>query len=303
MLHSLAGSLDPASRGSMSDQPSPPAPEWVHWLARATRRFQPKGIDRIVRMLYPPGNDRPIRSVVDYDDGLLFHCDTQSFLEWYIFFYGAFRPEVSRLINRMLRPGQVAIDIGANVGMHSVIMANRVGPTGHVVVFEPDPHPMGRLRRNMALNGIDWVTTVEAAVSARSETRTFYLHDDTIGNFANASLVAANVGKQTASVEMQVVSIDEWMRDNPLPRVDVVKLLAQGEEYNALQGMRGLIERDRPKIFFLYEPSYWHRQDLELMDAVKFFAGHGYGVQEVEFRSRREVVGEIPKGQVFLATP
>jgi hypothetical protein len=39
------------------------------------------------------------------------------------------------------------------------------------------------------------------------------------------------------------------------------------------------------------------------MDAVKFFAGHGYGVQEVEFRSRREVVGEIPKGQVFLATP
>jgi FkbM family methyltransferase len=275
----------------------------VHWLARATRRFQPKGIDRIVRMLYPPGNDRPIRSVVDYDDGLLFHCDTQSFLEWYIFFYGAFRPEVSRLINRMLRPGQVAIDIGANVGMHSVIMANRVGPTGHVVVFEPDPHPMGRLRRNMALNGIDWVTTVEAAVSARSETRTFYLHDDSIGNFANASLVAANVGKQTASVEMQVVSIDEWMRDNPLPRVDVVKLLAQGEEYNALQGMRGLIERDRPKIFFLYEPSYWHRQDLELMDAVKFFAGHGYGVQEVEFRSRREVVGEIPKGQVFLATP
>lgn len=287
----------------MSDQPSPPAPEWVHWLARATRRFQPKGIDRIVRMLYPPGNDRPIRSVVDYDDGLLFHCDTQSFLEWYIFFYGAFRPEVSRLINRMLRPGQVAIDIGANVGMHSVIMANRVGPTGHVVVFEPDPHPMGRLRRNMALNGIDWVTTVEAAVSARSETRTFYLHDDSIGNFANASLVAANVGKQTASVEMQVVSIDEWMRDNPLPRVDVVKLLAQGEEYNALQGMRGLIERDRPKIFFLYEPSYWQRQDLELMDAVKFFAGHGYGVQEVEFRSRREVVGEIPKGQVFLATP
>jgi FkbM family methyltransferase len=303
MQHSLAGSLDPASRGSMSDQPSPPAPEWVHWLAWATRRFQPKGIDRIVRMLYPPGNDRPIRSVVDYDDGLLFHCDTQSFLEWYIFFYGAFRPEVSRLINRMLRPGQVAIDIGANVGMHSVIMANRVGPTGHVVVFEPDPHPMGRLRRNMALNGIDWVTTVEAAVSARSETRTFYLHDDTIGNFANASLVAANVGKQTASVEMQVVSIDEWMRDNPLPRVDVVKLLAQGEEYNALQGMRGLIERDRPKIFFLYEPSYWQRQDLELMDAVKFFAGHGYGVQEVEFRSRREVVGEIPKGQVFLATP
>ena len=67
--------------------------------------------------------------------------------------------------------------------------------------------------------------------------------------------------------------------------------------------MRGLIERDRPKIFFLYEPSYWHRQDLELMDAVNFFKAYGYSVQEVEFRARREVVGEIDKGQVFLATP
>lgn len=102
---------------------------------------------------------------------------------------------------------------------------------------------------------------------------------------------------------MQVFALDEWLKDNPLPRVDLIKLLAQGEEFNALQGMRELIARDRPKIFFLYEPSYWHRQDLELMDAVKFFKGFGYTVHEIEFRARREVVGEIPKGQVFLATP
>jgi FkbM family methyltransferase len=303
MSSSIAGPFAPAARGAMTDLPTRLAPEWVHWLARATRRFQPKGIDRLVRALYPPGNDRPIKSIVDYDDGLLFHCDTKSFLEWYIFFYGAFRPQVSRLINRMLRPGQVAIDIGANVGMHSVIMANRVGPTGHVVVFEPDPHPMGRLRQNMALNGIDWVTTVEAAVSARSEIRSFYLHDDSIGNFANASLVQANVGRDTPAVEMQVVGLDEWLAVNPLPRVELIKLLAQGEEFNALQGMRGLIARDRPKIFFLYEPSYWHRQDLELLDAVRFFREYGYTVHEIEFRDRREVVDEIPKGQVFLATP
>lgn len=293
----------PMSRASLVEAATPQAPDWVHWLSWVTRRFHPKGTDRLVRKLYPPGNDRPVKTVVNYDEGLLFHCDTKSFLEWYIFFYGAFRPEVSKLINRMLRPGQIAIDIGANVGMHSVIMANRVGPAGRVVVFEPDAHPMGRLRQNMALNGIDWVTTVEAAVSAKSELRTFYLHDDTIGNFANASLVAANVGKDTPSVQMQVFALDEWLKDNPLPRVDLIKLLAQGEEFNALQGMRGLIERDRPKIFFLYEPSYWHRQDLELMDAVKFFKGFGYTVHAIEFGHRREVVGEIPKGQVFLATP
>jgi FkbM family methyltransferase len=303
MTTNSAGLVRPANRGVMADPTPTRNPDWVHCIAAITRRWHPKGTDFLLRKIYPPGNDRPVRSIVDYDDGMLMHVDTRSFLEWYIFFYGAFRPRVSKLINRMLQPGQVAIDIGANVGMHSIIMANRVGATGKVVVFEPDSHPLGRLRQNVALNGLDWVTTVQAAISARTETRTFYLHDDSIGNYANASLVAANVGKDTPSTQMQVYALDDWLQDNPLPRLDLIKLLAQGEEFNALQGMKGAIERHRPKIFFLYEPSYWHRQDLDLMDAVTFFKGYGYSVHAIEFGPRREVTGEIAKGQVFLATP
>ena len=102
------------------------------------------------------------------------------------------------------------------------------------------------------------VTTVEAAVSARSEIRSFYMHDDTIGNYANASLVAANVGRDTPSVQMPVVALDEWLAQNPLPRVDLIKLLAQGEELNALNGMRGLIDARSQsaarRLFFCNQP-------------------------------------------------
>jgi len=299
------GSLAPAASATRPEPEAAAAPPagWVHALACLTRAWHPKGTDWLLRKIYPPGHRRAVRTVLEYDDGLLIHIDTASFLEWYIFMYGAFRPRVSALLNRMLKPGQVAVDIGANIGMHTIIMANRVGPTGRVVVFEPDPHPLARLKRNLALNGVDWVDTVQAAVSARSETRTFYLHDESIGNYANASLVAANVGKDTPSIEMKVVALDEWLAGNALPRLDVVKLLAQGEEWNALQGMKGAIARFRPKIFFLYEPSYWHRQDVELMDAVRFFRGFGYAVHGVEFGPRREVTADIAKGQVFLATP
>jgi len=64
-------------------------------------------------------NDSTFETVVDYDDGLLMHVDTRSFLEWYIFFYGHFRPEISKLLNRMLKPGHVAFDIGSNIGARS----------------------------------------------------------------------------------------------------------------------------------------------------------------------------------------
>lgn len=272
----------------------------VAWL---TRRFHPKGTDWLLRKLHPPGNDRPIRSVVDYDRGLLMNVDTQSFLEWYIYFYGAFRPEVSRLLNRMLRPGHVAFDIGANIGMHSVIMANRVGPSGKVVVFEPDPHPLARLRRNLALNGFDFVECHQAALSQKTEKRTFFLHDESIGNYANASLHAENIGTKTGAIEVDVFALDDFVARNPLERLDAIKLLAQGEEWNVLQGGRETIQRYRPKIFFLYEPSYWRRQNLSLMDAVGSLKQFGYTTYAVEFGPRREVTGEIDKGQVFLAVP
>jgi len=285
--------------------PTPPVahPSWVPALAWLTRNFHPKGTDRLVRALHPPGNKRPVRTVLDYDDGMVINVDTHSFLEWYIYFYGAFRPQISKLLNRMLRPGQVAFDIGSNIGMHAMIMANRVGPSGRVHVFEPDPHPLGRLRANMNLNGLDNVTLNQAAVSARTETRQLFLHDDTIGNFANASLQEANVGRSTRAIDMKVWSLDDYVAANPLPRLDVIKLLAQGEEWNALQGGLATIRRYRPKIFFLWEPSYWARQSLCLMDAVRLFRDLGYGTYQVEFGARRPVTEEIAMGQVLLAVP
>lgn len=285
--------------------PTPPRlpPHLTPALAWLTRRVQPKGTDWLLRRLHPPGNSEPIRTVVDYDRGLLMNVDTQSFLEWYIYFYGHFRPEISKLLNRMLRPGHVAFDIGANIGMHTVIMANCVGPTGTVHCFEPDPHPFGRLKRNLALNGFDFVHAHQAALSEKTATRTLYLHDETIGNYANASLHADNIGRQTPSIEVEVLSLDDFVARNKVPRLDVIKLLAQGEEWAVLQGGRETIARFRPKVFFLYEPGYWHRLNLTVMDAVRFFKGLGYTTHAVEFGPRREVTGEIEKGQVLVAVP
>lgn len=293
----------PPLSANLPPSADPTSPAWVPLLAWCTRRFHPKGTDRVVRALHPPGNARPVRTVLDYDEGMVINIDTHSFLEWYIYFYGAFRPQISKLLNRMLRPGQVAFDIGSNIGMHAMIMANRVGPTGQVHVFEPDPHPMGRLKANMNLNGLANVVLNQAAISSRTETRQLFLHDDTIGNFANASLQAANVGRSTTTIDMKVWSLDDYVAANPIPRLDAIKLLAQGEEWNALQGGIETIKRYRPKIFFLWEPSYWARQSLCLMDAVRFFKDLGYATYQVEFGARRPVTEEIPMGQVLLAVP
>jgi FkbM family methyltransferase len=289
----------PPHRDPLSAAPRP----FLAAFAWATRHFHPRGTDRLVRLLHPPGNSTPVQTIIDYDQGLRLHIDTQSFCEWYIYFYGAFRPRVSALLNEILHPGSVAFDIGANIGMHSVIMANRCGPSGRVVSFEPDPHPYARLCANLRLNGFTFAETHQLALSSKTETRKFYLHDETIGNYANASLHAENVGADTASVDVEVLSLDDFIARNPPPRLDAIKLLAQGEEWNILQGGRATIAKYRPAVFFLYEPAYWQRQGLGLMDAVRFFGDYGYTTEAIEFGPRRVVTEEIPFGQVFLASP
>jgi FkbM family methyltransferase len=278
------------------------ASSWVPALAGLTRRWHPKGTDRLVRALHPPGTERPVRTIIDYDQGLRIHIDTHSFCEWYIYFYGAFRPRISAKLNAILKPGDTAIDVGANIGMHTLIMAHRVGRAGRVVSFEPDPHPLDRMKQNLALNGLDFVEARAMALSDKSERRTFFLHDETIGNYANASLHARNVGRDTPSIEVEVVSLDDFVKANAIVRLDAIKLLAQGEEWNVMRGGAETLARFKPKLFFLYEPEYWHRHGVSLADARGFLGRFGYTIYELEFAPERPVTGESDKGQVLYAT-
>src|SRR5581483_1582038 len=86
---------------SLASSRSKPSPHlvtnpFVPALAWATRHFHPKGTDRLLRLIHPPGNRHPIQTILPYDLGLRLHIDTHSFCEWYIYFYGAFRPEISK---------------------------------------------------------------------------------------------------------------------------------------------------------------------------------------------------------------
>lgn len=77
-----------------------------------------------------------------------------------MYFIGAycrdiFEPEVLAFLKDRLLPGQTAVDVGANVGYISLYLAKRVGPSGRVVAFEPNPYAFGLLESNKRLNGFD----------------------------------------------------------------------------------------------------------------------------------------------------
>lgn len=97
-------------------------------------------------------------------DGLLMSLDLEQQIDAHLFYRGVFEPATRAVITRRLGPGMTAVDVGANIGYITLLMARQVGHTGHVIAFEASPWAFERLQANVGLNGFTWVEPVNMAV-------------------------------------------------------------------------------------------------------------------------------------------
>lgn len=144
-------------------------------------------------------------------------------------------------LRRELRPGDVMMDVGANVGDFTALAAEVVGPSGRVYAFEPGPDNLAALRARFGTTGT--VQIVDAAVSDSTGEATFFL-DRRDGR--RHSLARENVGKRGAAIAVRQVALDDYLET--VPRVDVIKIDAQGAEPRIIRGARRLLAHFRPRI-------------------------------------------------------
>jgi len=172
-----------------------------------------------------------------------------------LYFLGVeYEPETSALIRRVLRPGDVAFDLGANAGYFSLLMASLVGPRGRVHSFEPNPALTRMLGESIALSHYeDRVTLNQVAVSDRSSrSATFY-----ISQLPNNSGVSAltpldwgvrdGIYSEAGSVLVDVVALDDYARAQGIRRCDLLKIDVECNEAAVVRGMHRLLETLRPR--------------------------------------------------------
>jgi FkbM family methyltransferase len=180
---------------------------------------------------------------------------------------GTYEPATTQILLQHLQPGMVMVDVGAHIGHYTVAAAQRVGPHGRVIAFEPDPVSFSYLAQNVAANGLsERVTMQNVAVSGQTGTANLYLgRRDRVAN----SLIRSDA-TMPRSVVCDTIALDHYFQDDPDPRVDMVKMDIEGGEYDALRGMVRLLAAN-PHLKLLVE---FHPVNLQraAIDADEFIA-------------------------------
>lgn len=184
------------------------------------------------------------------------------------FLLGTHDLDVQFALQRLLKPGMIAYDIGANVGFTALLAAKQVGPTGQVVCFEPLADNARRIHHNAGLNGFHSIDVRQIALGAEDGEAEFQCSDaPTWGRLAAAGATPMAAGM----LKVPVRSLDSLVANDGLPLPQFIKMDVEGAEASVLRGGTTLLGRARPILVIELHHTYF--------DVAKALEGRSYTVR------------------------
>ena len=188
--------------------------------------------------------DQPI--VVPWHEGtrLVLHFDND--LSHSLFAGACYEPNEFAVLDRVLKPGMVFLDGGANEGVYTVFASARVGPTGRVIAVEPSPRELRRLEANIKINRAANVIIADVALGERPRSVKLTLAEQ---QHSRQNTLGTLIYEGVNSIEVRcvrAVTIDDLILAHALSRLDIVKLDLEGAEFRALIGARNTLRDMRP---------------------------------------------------------
>jgi FkbM family methyltransferase len=214
--------------------------------------------------------------VAAFADGRRFGMEACDVSYEQVYRLGEYEPAVTRVVRRVLRAGDVAVDVGANLGWYSLVMAQETGPEGHVHAIEPVPAVAAALRANLALNPQLDVELHQVAVGETSGNLELHQFED----LPHGHTSAATFGRERyETLVVPLVRLDELITEQPT----LVKVDVEGYEPEVLAGAAGLLADGRGPMWLIEvndetAGAFGRRPSA----ALEPLAAHGYAVFRVQ---------------------
>lgn len=171
-----------------------------------------------------------------------------------------------------LRAGDVFVDCGANIGLFTLVAADRVSDPGLVIAFEPAPSTRVALLRNIARSGHRNVTVLPHALSDAPGEVPFVVMGDS-GGLSSFAPAAPLLGYQ---LQVPVTTLDIGIPAEAWGRIRLIKVDIEGAEVQALRGATRVLTEERPLLLIEVEDSHLRRQGSSAAELFALLTGAGY---------------------------
>ena len=197
------------------------------------------------RYLNPALRDAPRQRLVTSRAGDRYALDTRDLIQRYLYLFGVWEPHMSHWLESRLRPGDVLVDVGANIGVFSVLGSRLVGSAGRVVAIEASPAFHRRVLQHAELNQCDNIRAVNVAVSDERKKLTFVLASS---NNMGANSIVPYDGPAESTFEIEALPLAEVLEPDEVARARVIKIDVEGAEGSVVRGLAPLLAELRPDV-------------------------------------------------------
>lgn len=248
-----------------------------------------KGKERLLRLLWQSLSFGSYhRSTKLKGNNVLVHCDLTKWIQRHIYFYGEYEPEACRFWSKRARSSRVILDVGANVGVYSLLAA-AANPDAAIYAFEPTLEVFDTLRRNVAANGFTNIFLHQKGV-ARTTGEAFLHH---CGGIDGANEGMNYVSDEPSDAEkILTTSLDDFCGQNGIERIDLMKIDVEGGEFDVLRGAESLLRQQ--KIAYIF---------FELVEWAANRGGHSTGGITELLRGFGYVLHKLVNGELTLLAP
>jgi len=209
----------------------------------------------------------------------------------YIFLNSVHEPDILKIIKDNLKEGDVALDIGANIGQHTMFMAKFVGEEGSVFAFEPLESNVDSISKSISLNNAKNIVLENMAVGEGDGVVEMHIPENA-NDRSSRKLVGV---KSDTKQQVKMIALDKYFGDK---KIDFIKIDTEGFEPEVLTGAKKLISKHKPIILLEFAPKFYSHRKVDGNDLLNYLASENYVLRDTP--SGYGTVADVKKYMDYL---
>ena len=193
-------------------------------------------------------------------------------------------PATSKLIKDVIHSGDTGIDLGANIGYFTILMANLVGSSGKIFSFEPAPLNFKILQKNVQQNHLENVVLEQSAVGDTDGKIKLYLSNTNSGWHKVFPTQFIDYEVSEKNIDVNICSLDKVFANK---KIDFIKMDVEGYEWNAIRGGKRIFEENHDiKLIFEFFPMALRANGVKPDSILKYLLDVGFHIYVIDENMR-----------------